>query len=114
MTRQRDVKGKFLPRAVPHGTPQGYRQHKRNGTPACDPCKAAWAARSVRYRAGRELLTPEQSAHQQAMKMAVNKLALIHKEELRQLYLEARESLVTDVPVAGPQQGNTEKEARPA
>lgn len=33
-----------------HGTPAGYKQHRRLGTPACEPCRAANRARLAAYR----------------------------------------------------------------
>lgn len=33
-----------------HGTPQGYRRHKRRGEKPCQKCKSAWAKRQAEYR----------------------------------------------------------------
>lgn len=33
-----------------HGTNAGYERHRRTGTPACDPCKAAHSANNRRWR----------------------------------------------------------------
>jgi predicted transcriptional regulator len=39
----------------PHGTPYGYVQHVRRGTPKCTPCRRAHADRAAQYEARRYL-----------------------------------------------------------
>ena len=46
-----------------HGTRSGYMAHRRNGTEACAPCKAAHAKYQRDYRRRLVRLTDEQAEH---------------------------------------------------
>lgn len=50
-------------RPIAHGTPAGYKRHRRAGEAACEECRKAWAVtqRKSRYRAkpGRVLVPVE-------------------------------------------------------
>lgn len=43
------------PESIEHGTPRGYKQHRRSDVPYCDACREAHAARTARNEMRRYL-----------------------------------------------------------
>ncbi len=71
---------------APHGTSARYQQHRKEGEPACEPCRVAAAdyCRDWRRKTG----DPNGHASTKARHRALEQLKVAHPDEFEALYLD--------------------------
>lgn len=64
-----------------HGTPTGYKRHKRRKEDACDDCLAAWAAYYRNYRATHPVDRKIAQRNAKVRRIATARLINLHPRE---------------------------------